>query len=107
MPTNSKLPAALTPLMALNNWVGWRFEEVNGKRTKVPYQVRAPEHKASTKNPSTWASYQEASIAVSAFDGIGFCLQGTEIVAFDIDDCRDPSTQAIHPWAQQLIERAG
>ena len=37
---------------------------------------------------------------------VGFCLQGTDILAFDIDDCRDKETGALHPWAQALVERA-
>ena len=32
-------------------------------------------------------------------------MTGTEFAAFDIDDCRDPATGEIYPWAQQLVER--
>src|SRR5262249_29951940 len=41
---------------------------------------------------------------VDKFDGIGFCLLGTEIAAFDIDDCR---TSAIYPWANDFVAKVG
>ena len=31
-----RLPSVLGPLMAMPHWVLWRWEEKNGKRTKVP-----------------------------------------------------------------------
>ena len=106
------LPPALAPLIALDNWVVWRYEPKgkNGKLTKVPYQVRSPKKPAASNKPATWASYAEAvAIAVAVanrFDGVGFMLPGSGIAAFDLDDCRDPTSGIIHPWAQGLIERA-
>src|SRR5437764_4076193 len=104
------LPAALAPLVAQPNWVVWRWVTTRqGKRTKVPYQAAHPTQKASTKEPTTWGSYAQACAVAqtNGFDGIGFVLTGTEIAAFDIDDCRNPATAAIHPWAQQLVARVG
>src|SRR6516165_12217470 len=81
-----KLPAALTPLMALNHWVVWRLERnAQGEPTKVPYQARAARKFASNTNPRTWASYAEACSAAAQDDsinGIGFVLKDTEIAAF-------------------------
>jgi hypothetical protein len=96
----------LAPLCALPSWVGWRYETVKDRQTKVPYQVRRPDRKASTTDPETWATYAEAEANRARFDGLGFVLTGTEFAAFDIDDCRDPATEKIHPWAQRLVERA-
>jgi len=107
---NWNLPLALAPLTTKDNWVGWRYErkKKKGKHdvTKVPYQVRSPLTHARSNDPSTWASYAEAVAVADRFDGIGFMLPGSGIAAFDLDDCRDPTSGTIHPWAQGLIERA-
>jgi putative DNA primase/helicase len=103
------LPLTLSPLMAADHWVIWRFEKTkDGKPTKVPYQARQPHRKASTKEPKTWASYEAAATAAQSIgvDGIGFCLQDTEFAAFDIDDCRDPATGVVAAWADALVKRA-
>src|SRR5262249_33587116 len=103
------LPAALTPLIEYPtpHWVIWKWEtSKQGKRTKVPYQARNPRRKASTKDPSTWATYAEA-VAAKGADGIGFVLTGTDFEAFDIDDCRDAKTGTLHSWASNLIAQAG
>jgi hypothetical protein len=102
----SGLPAALQPLIEQHRWVLWKWEtRENGKRTKVPYQPNGK--KASSTNPETWISFAAACAAREKFDGIGFCLFKSGIAAFDIDNCRDPKTGAIHPWAKNLVEKVG
>jgi len=100
------LPPALAPLIARPHWLLWRWEKAKDgdKWTKVPYQPDG--RKAKTNDPKTWNSYDTVMRAVAKFDGIGFCL-GDEIAAFDIDDCRDPDTGVIHPWATNLVEKVG
>lgn len=103
------LPTSLTPLVKYPtpHWVIWKWEtSEQGKPTKVPYQARYPRRKASTDNPSTWATYSEAVAAAKSADGIGFVLTGTDFEAFDIDDCRNAQTEEIHPWASNLIAQA-
>ena len=101
------LPLALKPLIDQDQWLVWRLEvNKQGKSTKVPYQAHHPERKASTKDPKTWASYAVAA-KVRDVGGIGFVLTNTEFAAFDIDDCRNATTGEIHPWAKNLVERAG
>jgi putative DNA primase/helicase len=104
-----KLPAPLAPLVALPHWVIWRREVKNGRPTKVPYQARDPWSKAETDNPATWATYEEAvdAAAKTRANGVGFVLTNTDIEAFDIDKCRNAQTGVIHPWARDLIARAG
>ena len=103
----SRLPAALEPLKAIDRWVLWRFEVVDGKRAKVPY---APSGlKAKTNDATTWSSY---AAVIAAFDsgdynGIGFCLRNSSICAFDLDHCHNPETGLVHLWANTLVhERA-
>ena len=75
----------------------------------MPYRPRDPTKRAATDNRRTWAAYADAVANVEAgkADGIGFCLLGTNICAFDIDDCRDLATGKINPVATALIVRCG
>jgi len=105
----SSLPAVLQPLTAMRRWVVWRWVSSNGgKRSKVPYQPAHPKVEAKTDDPSTWGDYDVAVavVAASKADGIGFVLTDSEFCALDIDDCRDPDTGEIHPWAQGKVDRA-
>ena len=40
-------------------------------------------------------------------DGIVICLFGSNLIAFDLDDCRNATTGEIEPAARDLIARAG
>jgi putative DNA primase/helicase len=90
-------------------WVIWRWiRKDNGKWTKEPYVATNPDRLASSDKPATWRNFDQACSAVEKgeADGIGFNLLGSKISAFDIDDCRDPETGELHPFALDLIERA-
>jgi putative DNA primase/helicase len=99
------LPWELDPLKQVPHWVVWSFEKRNGKQTKVPYQLNGS--LASSKDPATWSTFEEVRKLAHKFDGVGFCLQESTIAAFDIDNCRDPDSGKVHPWAQALVEKAG
>jgi hypothetical protein len=102
------LPKELDPLTALTHWVVWRWEKTaTGNWTKVPYQPDG--YKAKNNDKETWSSYLVAVAAYKrgGFDGIGFCLCGTNISAFDVDHCRDAETGVIDRWASDLVERTG
>jgi len=101
------LPSALEPLTQVPHWLVWKWETTaQGKRTKVPYQARDPARKASTTKPETWNTYQVAKLTAPQADGVGFVLTDTQFTAFDIDDCRHPTSGVIHQWALDLINRA-
>src|SRR5262244_2964960 len=104
-----QLPSALAPLLTLPHWVLWRWELVKTKKeeekwTKVPYQPNGT--KAKSNDPKTWSSYSDVIGTVEKFDGIGFCLFNSEFAAFDVDDCRDPTTGNLDPWALDFVARA-
>jgi putative DNA primase/helicase len=104
------LPPPLAPIAAQPRWVLWKWVKgKNGKRTKPPFQGRAPHKFASSTDPSTWCSLDTAMKAYcdGKADGIGFVISGSNYGALDLDDCRDPETGAIHPWALDLIKRSG
>jgi primase-polymerase (primpol)-like protein len=101
------LPSELAPLVALPNWVLWRWEQTkDGKWTKPPYQPNG--YHAKNNDPKTWSSYDTviAALTTGKYDGIGFCLLDGNIVAFDIDNCRGPHTGLIYSWALELVDRA-
>jgi Protein of unknown function (DUF3631) len=102
------LPPALALLALQERWVVWQWVTgKNGKRTKPPFRADAPSEHASSTNAATWCTLDTAMNAYveGHCDGIGFCLQGSGVCAFDIDRCRDAGTGELHPWAQDLIRR--
>ena len=90
----------------LRQWVCWRWEERDGKLTKIPYTPRTGT-RASSTNPDTWSGYQEAVRACREHDysGIGFVFtKEDDLCGIDLDDCRDPESGEIDGWAQKVIE---
>lgn len=90
-------------------WVCWRYEERDGKLTKVPY-TPGTLRRASSTDLMTWRAFEEAFTAYETqeppYDGIGFVLSSADpFVGIDIDDCRNPETGEIAPWAQKMISR--
>jgi hypothetical protein len=103
------LPVALQHLAPKDWWVLWRLITTKkGKQTKPPFQARAPQRKASSTDPTTWAPFNVALAAYNsgAGDGVGLCLLQSELGVFDLDDCRNPSTGALEKAAVRLIKRA-
>ncbi len=84
-------------------WVGWRYEERDGKATKVLYQAHWYARADST-NPATWATFDQALAAMKRYkyDGIGFVL-ANGWAGVDFDKCRDPLTGTLAPWAAALL----
>lgn len=100
-------------LRAHPQWVLWRMEPPPGEKkpTKVPYNARTG-GRASAKHEhsDTWNTFDVAVAALNApsnnYTGIGlvFALDD-EYAGMDIDDCRNPDTCEIAPWAMEYIER--
>ncbi len=108
----SPLPAALRPLAEAERWVAWRWVRREGcpKPDKVPCQAADPMRHASTQDAATWGSFAAAMGAVAAAeaDGAGYVLRDdAEHVFLDLDNCRDPVTGEIAPWAERLVEECG
>ncbi len=90
-------------------WVCWRLVGRDEKLTKIPY-TPGTERKASSTDLMTWRTFSEALAAFEAgeppYDGLGFCFSSADpFVGIDIDDCRNPETSEISPWAQKIISR--
>jgi putative DNA primase/helicase len=102
-PITENIPDQLTERP---QWVCWRYEERDGKMTKVPYTDTG--WRASATDLMTWTT---CAMALAAYerghcDGIGFVFSSADpFVGIDVDDCRDPQTGEIEPWAQKIIAR--
>jgi putative DNA primase/helicase len=104
-PLIENIPEQLT---SRPQWVCWRTETREGKPTKVPY-TPGTNRRASSRDLMTWRTFEEALVAYEAgeppYDGIGFVFcSGDPYVGIDLDDCRDPESGEIKPWAQKIVE---
>lgn len=68
-------------------WCGWRFEDRNGQRTKVPINLRNMQ-RAKSDDISTFTNYDyvEESLLTGDIDGVGIRVDNG-FCAIDIDKC--------------------
>jgi putative DNA primase/helicase len=92
-------------------WVVWRYEQRDGKQTKVP---RTPSTglRASSTDPMTWATFSEAlgdyggDTPAPSYDGVGFVFSEDDpFCGIDLDKCRDPETGDVERWAREILKR--
>jgi primase-polymerase (primpol)-like protein len=102
------LPPALKSLTKQKRWVVWRWTWNGTKWDKPPSQSRNPQRNAASNQPATWSSYAAAVKAVQDgnADGIGYVLTKGKVAAADLDDCRDPVSGKLTPWAEQWVAEA-
>ena len=100
------IPESLT---SIPRWLLWRYikkTKPNGETVwaKVPFQGNGVP--ASTTNPATWCSFEDAIDAwmIGDFDGIGMVL-GADVQGIDLDDCRDPDTGELNELATEVLEK--
>ena len=72
------------------SWIVWKYEERDGKLTKMPYSPHTG-MRASVTDPSHWATYGEAVATIQAsqghFSGIGFVFsQYDPYTGIDLDN---------------------
>src|SRR5690349_5608008 len=91
-------------------WLVWAYQDRQGKKTKEPFCAwhndgRVPH--ASSTDPATWSSFEEALAFwknnQGRFEGLGFVL-GDGWAGVDLDDCIDPLTGEIEDWAHCDID---
>ncbi len=114
-PIYANIPQAMR---CRRQWVNWRLEKIvkptpHGKLyTKIPLNPTRG-GKASTTRPWTWASLATAKDRHERYSaqagrgevqGAGYVLQLGE-VGIDLDECRDPNTGEIAPWAADIISQ--
>lgn len=94
-PTFDALPncPAFAELTAIPHWVAWKLDYGRGgeKPTKVPVSPRTG-FNASSTNPQSWGTYQEACERAkrSRLEGVGFVLtEEDDFTGIDLDACYD------------------
>lgn len=97
-------------LKRLKRWVLWKYESREGKPTKVPYSVGGG--RADATRPESWETYTAVcnmhKMANGRYNGVGFVFsQDDPYCGIDLDDCRNPETGEITPWAQDIINTMG
>jgi len=101
------MPDAIpSELRAIPQWVSWRAES-NGKGelTKIPF-VSGSNRRASTTNPATWSTFDDARSRMNGDAGLGFVFTlEAGMIDIDLDKVRNPATGEIATWAQRIIER--
>lgn len=86
-------------------WACWKLELIDGKWKKPPYHPRSG-RKVSTSSQGQLCTYDQAVHAYQSgeYDGINYHLRATDnLVAIDLDACRDPQTGKIDEWAWRVI----
>ncbi len=90
-------------LKLLGQWVNWRYEQRNGKSTKVPVNARNGNN-ASCDDRSTWSDFEAALQTLQAGDAAGVGFQITPpYIGIDLDKCRNSETGLIDEWARDII----
>lgn len=114
IPNPSDVPEALRER---NQWVCWRYEAKDGKPnelTKMPYQAKKPDRKASSKGEQTWSDFatalRSANNPKNKFDGIGYVFSADDpFVGIDLDDVildDGNLAQWARPWVAELLTYA-
>jgi len=91
-------------LLERAQWIVWRTERRDGKRTKVPLDP-ATQQRASVDEPTQWVDYETArqSLQLDAVDGLGFVFTDSDpFVGVDLDDCRNPVTGELSPLSHDI-----
>jgi len=104
LPSAEALP---TSLLEYDQWVCWRSEDRDGTPTKVPLDPSTGRFASST-NPQTWASFDDARAyaATGNADGVGFVFtEDDPFVGIDLDHCRGVETRTVHDWARAIVDQ--
>lgn len=79
-------------MKSLSQWVLWKLEERDGKKTKIPYSANY-NGKAKSTAPDTWSDYTQARSVFeksTSYNGLGFVFtEESEHIFIDIDHCID------------------
>ena len=78
----------------------WRYENVNNRQTKVPYNPRTG-GRASVSKPATFTDFSTAATASVNYSGIGIRVSN-HIIGIDLDYCIKDGTTL--PWALAIVQ---
>jgi AAA domain len=95
-------------LRAIDRWVNWNAEgSPSEKPRKVPYSPGRVNARASSTDPTTWGTFQQAAERHlgGGSTGVGFVLDGSGLVGVDIDHC--VADGVTDPIALAFLEELG
>lgn len=96
-------PVPTSPFACIPAELRQRAQWVCWKGDKVPVNPRDGTY-ASVTNPTTWATFDEACTAASAYSGIGFVFSADDpYTGIDIDATNDPVIRARHEAVYQTF----
>jgi len=88
-------------------WILWKAFWNGTKWDKIPVNIQGI--KISGKDPANWLTFERCR-ELAVFHGLSMGFQfsvTTNIVGMDLDDCVNPETGEIAPWAQAYIDYFG
>jgi hypothetical protein len=94
-------------LRVKHQWVVWRYDLRDGKWTKPPYDAKSGKLASST-DPATWSTFEQALAAYKAggWDGVGFVPTPEDGLGItDLDHMRDRETGILTPRARSIVTR--
>ena len=97
-------------LRALPQWVGWRYEDRDGKPTKPPINPKSNGKLlyAKSNDPTTWSDFDTACAAATRLklEGIGLNLSADDgLTGLDLDHVLNPETLELDPLAVEVLAR--
>jgi len=104
IPSKESLPPELT---GCPQWLPWRYgpPKDDGRRDKIPCDERGLP--CDCNDPNNWHTFEDATSLCEKLgaDGIGLAQPArANLVALDLDNCRDPVTGKLTEVAQSLVE---
>ncbi|MCW6506971.1 hypothetical protein [Lichenifustis flavocetrariae] len=99
--------AAAERLQKCKQWLTWTYvyRSEKDKWDKPPHSARTGTPVSGT-DPDNWDTYAVAAATAARMGlaGIGFALSKDDgLTGIDLDDCRDPATGVVAPWAAEII----
>lgn len=79
---------------------GWKYEQRNGSRTKVPKTIKG--HNADDSEMKDFSPFSDVIKRLDDFDGIGIAITG-DMAAIDIDHCIEDGR--LSDLAEEIIRR--
>ena len=98
-------------LKDLPHWIVWKLEQRDGKDTKVPYDAKSngKTYFAKSNDTTTWTDFTKAAAVatdvLSQYDGVGFMLQGTDLVGIDFDGVI--YDKSVEPFVLEILKHLG
>lgn len=83
-------------LKELKQWVNWKYNIINGRKTKVPVMPNG--RNAATDDRETWSCFYDVMAALDKYDGIGFVFTSEDpYCGIDYDHVRNGE------WNEEIL----